>query len=250
MRDDGLLSWRWQDGHVVGEEPATDADLDTARALMLASKRFEEPRYRDAALDLKQAIVDGETTWAADRTVLVAGTWARGMAVVNPSYWSPKAYQQLGFEKVAQSSHTLTQRLLEAGLPPDWARVEPFGIVPNQAPSGDAPIYSYDAVRVPIRLAESCDAADRELAAKLWPRLRDQPAAARRALDGTPATRDEHPVALAGAAAAAWAAGDRASYNTLMDRARTLNDDHPTYYGSAWVELTRAMLERGSLGDC
>jgi endo-1,4-beta-D-glucanase Y len=250
MRDDGLLSWRWADGHVVGSEPAADADLDTARALMLASQRFDEPSYRDAALALKKAIVKGETTWAADRTVLVAGTWARGMAVVNPSYWSPKAYQQLGFEKVAVSSRQLTERLLESGLPPDWARVEPFGIVPNRSPSGDAPVYSYDAVRLPIRFAESCDPADRALAAKLWPKLRDDPGATRRALDGAPAAGDEHAVALTGAAAAAWAAGDRDAYEKLMDQATTWDDDHPTYYGSAWIELTRAMLERGSLGDC
>jgi endoglucanase len=249
-RDDGLLSWRWADGHVVGSEPATDADLDTARALMLASRRFDEPAYRDAALDLKRAIVEGETTWAADRTVLVAGTWARGMAVVNPSYWSPKAYQQLGFEQVAASSRQLTERLLESGLPPDWARVEPFGIVPAGPPSGGSPAYSYDAVRLPIRLAESCDPADRELAAKLWPKLRDQPGTARRALDGAPQAGDEHAVALVGAAAAAWAAGDREAYRTLMDRAGELDDERPSYYGSAWIELTRAMLESGSLGDC
>jgi endo-1,4-beta-D-glucanase Y len=164
-RSDGLLAWRWADEHVVDDEPATDADLDTARALLLAGRRFHEPRYREAAMDLKRAIVDGETTWAADRTVLVAGPWARdGRIMVNPSYWSPKAFQQLGFEKVEQSSRQLTQRLLESALPPDWARVEPFGIFPAGPPSGGEPGYSYDALRVPIRLAESCNAADRRLA--------------------------------------------------------------------------------------
>ena len=110
QRPDGLLAWRWADGHVVGDEPATDADLDAARALLLAGERFDEPRYREAARDMKRAIVDGETTWAADRTVLVAGPWARdGTIVVNPSYWSPKAFQQLGFEKVSASSRQLTR---------------------------------------------------------------------------------------------------------------------------------------------
>ena len=250
-RTDGLLAWRWKDGRVVDDEPAADADLDAARALLLAAERFDEPRYRDAARDLKQAIVDGETTWAADRTVLVAGPWARdGTIVANPSYWSPKAFQQLGFEKVEQSSRQLTERLLETGLPPDWARVEPFGIFPSGPPSGGDAAYSYDAVRLPVRLAESCDPSDRELAARMWEKLRDDPGAARRGLDGAPATDDEHPAAYAGAAAAAWAAGDRAAARDLLDRAAELDASRPSYYGSAWVELTRAMLEDGTLGDC
>ena len=39
QRSDGLLSWRWADGHVVQDEPAADADLDAARALALAADR-------------------------------------------------------------------------------------------------------------------------------------------------------------------------------------------------------------------
>jgi endo-1,4-beta-D-glucanase Y len=251
QRSDGLLAWRWADGRVVDNQPASDADLDTARALLLAGERFHEPRYREAALDMKRAIVDGETTWAADRTVLVAGPWARsGRIMVNPSYWSPKSFQQLGFEKVEQSSRQLTERLLESGLPPDWARVEPYGIFPSGPPSGGDPVYSYDAVRVPIRLAESCDPADRELAARMWDTLRDDPGAIRRTLDGSAVTSDEHAVAYAGAAGAAWAAGDHDAARDLLDRAQAADAEHPTYYGSAWVEIARAMLVDGSLGDC
>jgi endo-1,4-beta-D-glucanase Y len=251
-RPDGLLAWRWADGHVVDDEPATDADLDTARALLLAGRRFDEPRYREAAMALKRAIVRGETTWAANRTVLVAGPWARdGTILVNPSYWSPKAFRQLGFTKVEESSRQLTERLLESGLPPDWARVEPFGIFPSGPPSGgDDPVYSYDAVRLPIRLAESCNPADRELAARMWDKLRDDPGAVRRGLDGAPATGDDHAVAYAGTAGAAWAAGEHDAARDLLDRAEKLEAEHPTYYGSAWVELTRAMLVDGSLGGC
>jgi endo-1,4-beta-D-glucanase Y len=249
-RPDGLLSWRWADGRVTDAEPSTDADLDAARALSLAAARFGEPRYRDASRALMQAIARDETTWAADRTVLVAGRWARGEAVVNPSYWSPRAYQELGFPKVAASSRRLTERLLQSGLPPDWARVEPYGIVPAGPPSGGEPMYSYDAVRVPVRLAESCDPADRSLAARMWPKLRDDPGAARRRLDGTPIGDDEHPAALVGAAAAAQAAGDSRAAGDLLRRAASLNDQRPSYYGAAWVALGRAMLQDHSLGRC
>ncbi|MGH9084316.1 MAG: glycosyl hydrolase family 8, partial [Acidimicrobiales bacterium] len=48
QRPDGLLSWRWEDGEVVGEEPAADADLDAAWALALAADLWPDGRYREA----------------------------------------------------------------------------------------------------------------------------------------------------------------------------------------------------------
>jgi endo-1,4-beta-D-glucanase Y len=251
-RPDGLLSWRWADGRVADAdaEAAADADLDAARALHLAAERFDEPRYADESRALVRAIIARETAPAADKTVLVAGPWAQGRGVVNPSYWSPRAYSTLGFDDVAASSQRLTDVLTESSLPPDWAKVEPWGVVPTPSPAGGEPVYSYDAVRVPIRLAESCDPADGELAARMWPRLQHQPGAARRALDGTPLTDDESPAALAGAAAAAHAAGDERASRELLDRAAALDEEHPSYYGAAVVALTRTMLETGALGRC
>ena len=250
QRRDGLLASHWDDGRVVDDEPATDADLDAARALVLAGDRFGEPRYAAEGRAIARSIADSETAWAADRTVLVAGPWAREQAVVNPSYWSPRAFQQLGFDDVAASSRRLTERLLESGLPPDWARVDSSGVVASGPPSGGEPGYSFDAVRLPVRLAESCDRADRELAARMWPRLQHSPGAVRRALNGSPASGDEHPAALVGAAAAAHAAGDSKASSKLLGRAAELDAEHPTYYGAAWVELGRAMLETGTLGRC
>jgi endoglucanase len=249
-RDDGLLSWRWADGRVVDPEPASDADLDAARALMVAAKRFGEPRYAEEGRALGRAIGDHETTLAAGKTVLVAGPWAQGRPVVNPSYFSPRAFAAIGRGDLAGTSRLLADRLTADGLPPDWALVEPSGVVPTSPPAGGDAIYSYDAVRLPIRLAESCDAEDRALAARLWPRLREQPGAVRRALDGTPLSDDEHAVALAGAAAAAHAAGDFEAAGELLDRAAQLDEERPSYYGSAWVALTRAMLQDGALGSC
>jgi endoglucanase len=249
-RDDGLLSWRWADGRVADPEPASDADLDAARALMLAAKRFGEPRYAKEGKALGRAIGEHETTHAADKTVLVAGPWAQGRAVVNPSYFSPRAFAAIGRGDLTGTSRRLADRLTAGGLPPDWAVVELWGVVPTSPPSGGEAVYSYDAARLPIRLAESCDPEDRKLAARLWPRLRESPGAARRALDGTPLGGDEHAVALAGAAAAAHAAGDRQAAIDLLDRADRLDEQRPSYYGAAWVELTRAMLESDALGSC
>jgi endo-1,4-beta-D-glucanase Y len=250
QRDDGSLAWRWAGGRVTDPEPAADADLDAARALLVAGERFDEPSYLDQGRALGAATLEQQTTAAAEKTVLVAGPWARDEAVVNPSYWSPRALAALGADAVAAGARRLTQRLLEGGLPPDWARVEAWGVVPVGPPGGGEPAYSYDAVRVPLRLAESCDPEDRRLAAAMWPRLREQPGAIRRALDGAPLSGDEHPAALVGAAAAAWAAGDQAAGRDLLARADRLDGERPSYYGSAMVALGRVMLESDALGPC
>jgi len=243
-RPDGLLSWRWADGRVTDREAAADADLDAARALMRAAKRFDEPRYAEDGRALGRAVSEHETA----QSVLVAGPWTED--VVNPSYWSPRAFAAIERVDLNEPTRRFTDQLTADGLPPDWAQVQTLGAVPTGPPSGGDAIYSYDAVRLPIRLAESCQSEDRALAARLWPRLREHPGAARRALDGAPLTGDEHPAALAGAAAAAHAAGDDEAASELLDRAERLDDEHPSYYGSAWIELTRAMLKPGALGTC
>ena len=64
-------------------------------------------------------------------------------------------------------------------------------------------------------------------------------------LDGTAA-----PLPLAASAAAAKAAGKAAAARHLLDRAATQQRSHPTYYGGAWLALGRALLLSGALGTC
>jgi len=45
VRQDGLLAWRWADGAVVDDMPASDADVDAARALVLAGASFDRPTW-------------------------------------------------------------------------------------------------------------------------------------------------------------------------------------------------------------
>jgi endoglucanase len=236
---------------VAGAEPATDADLDTARALLVAARRFREPAYREAGLRMGRAVLEAETTEAAGKLVLVAGPWARAEARINPSYFSPRAYRELGaasgdgrWGRLAASSRRLTDRLTAEPphLAPDWAQVHAWGVVPTGPPgSPGEPAHGYDAVRVPLRLAESCAAADRALAA------RGEPSGAPvRGLDGTVRADGEHPAALVGAAATA---GGRERAD-LLNRAEQLDEDHPSYYGAALVALGRTMLETRLLGGC
>jgi endoglucanase len=245
QRPDGLLAWHWADGRVADGQAATDADLDAARALLVAARTFGEPGYRNAALRIGHGVLAHETVKTPAGRVLLAGPWARHDGVFNPSYVSPRAFRALGaatgdgrWGQVAEDSRRLADRLTQTGLPPDWARLSGASATATGSPRGGGKgAYGYDAIRLPVRLAESCSPADRALAAGLWPALRTD-------------ARLPHAAALTGAAGAAAAAGDRASRDRLLDQAADLDHQHPTYYGSAWVALGRVMLTTHALGRC
>ena len=266
QRPDGLLSWQWADGQVRDPQPAADADLDTAHALLLAAERFGEPAYRLEALRIAKAIREHETGAAGGRPILVAGPWARqaGLLVINPSYFHTRVFQQLGaatgdawWQALSDSSYDLVQALLaHGGLPPDWAVVDAAGTVsPAGAPGapGAPARYGLDAARIAVRFAVACDPRGQELAASLWPTFRPIPPEAIRMeydLGGTPTTDLRHPVMLVAAAATARAAGDHARATQLLDEAKALGERVPTYYGSAWIALGHIMLASDRLGGC
>jgi endoglucanase len=224
QRHDGLLSWHWK-GRVLDRQPATDADLDAAWALSLAAKRWV-PKYRRAAARIARGVLAHETAPIAGKVVLVAGPWAVGSGVVNPSYFSPRAYAALGhivrdgrWKRLAADSRRLMIKL--PSPPPDWARMDTAGVHATEG-------YGYDAFRAPVRYAASCSAADSRVAARWWPQVRK---------------RTDNPVATVGAAAAARAAGDTSSSDALLNQAAQQDAGHNTYYGAAWVALGQEMLK-------
>lgn len=265
---DGALAWRWADGAVVDDEPATDADLDAAHALALAARRFGEPAYREDAARLATSLIEGAVVRARAGDVLVAGPWAVDGQVANPGYLSPVAVEILrvvtddrAWEGVAAGGRGVLEDLVAGGrLVPDWAVVGDDGaarpaLAPGDAPS-EVPVAGYDATRVPLRNAASCDDADRRIAARLAPLLLDaaddglgHPPAVLH-LDGRPATDDRHPAATVAAAAAAAAAGHRRTADALLDAAEDLDARSPTYFGAALVALGRLFLDTDLLGGC
>jgi len=278
QQPDGLLAFRWADGRVASDQPATDADLDAARALVLAGTRFQNASYTREGAKIGEALLGDETSQVNGLSVLAAGPWATGVApTVNPSYFSPRAYADLAsahadpsWDSLAGSSRAITEGLTSDGssLPPDWARVQslaagqggqptahaapisnPSGAAASSSGSGD-PASGLDALRVAIRSAESCVPADRQIAAKMWPLYRSHPGLATYRLDGTPVGQETHAASYVAAAAAAKAAGDDDASNGLLDQAQEADSAHPTYYGSAWVALGRVMLTSSALGSC
>lgn len=74
--------------------------------------------------------------------------------------------------------------------------------------------------------------------------------AAARDLGGSPLTTDQSVVAAAVKAAAFAASGDTAGATAQLVIADHLQQQGPTYYGSAWDALGRLMLTDTALGGC
>jgi endoglucanase len=233
-RDDGLLSWHWAGGRVADPQASADADLDAAHALLLAATRFGEPRLQQAARAMADAMRGAEIRDG----VVMAGPWAKDRGLTNPSYFDPRALAALHMDDVAGATRRVVAAVLGDGTaaPPDWATAGPPP-APSGPPNGSGPpAYGYDAARIPVRLAASCDPADRRLAASLTGLEQAEPA--------------RHPVFTVARAAQAHAAGDRAAADRLLDAASEQDHAAPSYYGSAWVALGRLLLDTDLLGSC
>jgi len=279
VRPDGLLSWQWSEGAVVDAEPASDADLDTARALVTAGQVFDRPELTEAGNALGTVILDELTVETAAGRILLPGLWAATSEPYsyNPSYASPVAFAVLGrssgdprWQQLADGSRAVTTALLvKSDLPSDWAQVHADGTVdampgpgggavgPGAVGAADAASaavdveYSYDAARLPIRYAESCDPGDAALAAQLLPALsRGRVVAAQLDLGGTPVTGDEHPIGYAARAASYAAAGDLAEGQADLVTTDAVDARTSTYYGAAWSALAAQMLTTDRLGGC
>lgn len=266
-RPDGLLASRWAAGDVTDDEAASDADLDAARALVLAAERFEEPDYLTEVMRIAPNILIQETVKIGDERVLVAGPWARWGGApypVNPSYFSPRAFGTLAkatdngrFSELNRTSVRLVDALTGDPLPlvPDWALVNAAGEPRAARRKGttDPVRHGLDAARLPIRYGEACDEEKRALAARLLPfyqRRVDDGLARGYGLDGSVIDPVEHAMPLVAAAGAAHAAGDEQLRDAYLERAEKLERRSPTYYGSAWVALGRIMLTTELLGRC
>jgi endo-1,4-beta-D-glucanase Y len=262
---DGLFAFHWQDGHVVDAQPATDADLDIARALLVGACRFGESSLRSQALRVGRAILAHEVARAGSLQVLLAGPWANlgDHLVFDPSYADPTTLRALAqasgdpqFTAVSDGATTLVNELTRP-LPPDWAIVnkqtgQPTPVSAANSTSGPG-LFSFDAPRTLVRFAESSAPGARSAVARAWSVFSATPPAdivTQHQLSGAPAGSDKNPVTLAGVAGAAKAAGDESAVSTLLNQAQALNAQHPTYYGSAWVALGRILLTTNLLQPC
>jgi endoglucanase len=264
IRSDGLMAWRWDDGAIVDDEPASDADLDAARALILAGERFDRDDLRQDGIDLATVIADRMTVVTERGRILLPGLWAaeREPYAYNPSYASPVAYEVLGaatgdprWAELQAGSAAVTGEILDAtDLPPDWAQIHVDGLIepmPGPLGEGDPVQYAFDAPRLMLRYAESCTPTDVALAAMPLPTLdRESELSSRLDLGGGALVSEQSAFGYTARAAAAYASGDDAAATGDLETAAQLSAEYPTYYGNAWVMLSTAMLTDDSLGGC
>lgn len=262
QRDDLLLAWRWEQGSVVDDQPASDADLDAARALVLAGDAFGRDDLREDGVALGKAVLDEMTASTDIGRILLPGPWATDSPhAYNPSYASPTAYAVLSAEsgdarwnELAAGSRAATEALLDANaLPTNWATIAADGSVAiaGSASGEGEPGYGYDATRTAIRYAESCDAADGVLAARISAALPDDDVLPAELDSGAGAiTSNQHPVAYAARAAAYAADGQAEAARADLSRMGETAAATPTYYGDAWNALAEAMLTGDVLAGC
>lgn len=178
-KQDQLFGWRWglrRDGMMGfledgGENSAADADSDIALALILASRRWSNKGYREEAVAILNDMWELEVIEAGGKKYLAAGNWAKqdGWATINPSYFSPYAWRifaqvdqehdwmsliEPAYELLHRTSEDRLDKTKAAGLPPNWVEISLVGgnIRPSSQ-NGQNSDYSYDAIRVPFRIA-------------------------------------------------------------------------------------------------
>lgn len=266
QRSDGLFAVQTNAaGRVVSDQPASDADLLIAWALL----RYQGPGaaawHRDGRRVADAVLAHEVTTGPGGVPILAAGPWATGRpASLDPSYWSLPALQGLAqltgraeWRSLAAGAVTLTRSLTRDGrlLPPDWAELAASGALqPEPAPNGSQPQtqYGLDAQRTVAWFAASCNPQARALAARWWPMLRAGGRAQALALrpDGTVLDSLSGALPLVASAAAAKADGDGTAAGQLLQRAGQVQRRYPTYYGGAWDALGTALLTSGTLSAC
>jgi endoglucanase len=264
QRPDGLLAWRWDDGTIVDDEPASDADVDAARALVVAGDTWGDDDFTRAGTQLAAVVADTMTVETEVGRILVPGLWAASSdpAPYNPSYASPAAFAVLAdatgdarWTELAAGSAAVTIAALDASpLPSDWAQVHRDGRIepmPGAAGTGNSVRYGYDAARLAVRYAESCDPADTALAAALASPLdTSETLAAELDLGGAAIAASQHPLGYVARAAARAAGEDYAGAGADLTAARSLASTSPTYYGAAWTVIGTAMLQSDVYGGC
>ncbi len=159
----GLMNWSTGKCDASGNNnsnAATDADLDTAMALVQAAARWPSSAYLAKAQALTGKIVQFESDMCSGRRVLRPGDAFGGCSDandqrINPSYFAPGYYkvfahyfpdQAEAWTALGDGSYQLyaIYQARMTNLVPDWSG-------PDGSDNGSG--YSYDACRTPWRVA-------------------------------------------------------------------------------------------------
>lgn len=169
VRDDTLLAWRWEPGRrpaVADMNNATDGDILVAWALTEAGEAWGDPAHRVAArrlaVEIGRKLVVLRGPHAPVLLPGVAGFSAQERPdgpVVNPSYFVFPAFERLplaapdvDWAALSRAGMALVDgaRFGALGLPTEWVSLR--AAEPKPA-AGFAPVFGYNALRVPLYMA-------------------------------------------------------------------------------------------------
>ena len=161
----GVMNWRYSgcEGGAVGQNGATDAELDAAMGLLQAKKRWGTASYGTDADALMSAIAKHEvyTNCNGQYHVLRPGDAWGGCVTeakaTNPSYFAPAYYKVFAiaqpanaamWNKLADDTYAhLATNQDSSGYVTDWARAN------GVRGGGDLDKYGWEACRSPWRIA-------------------------------------------------------------------------------------------------
>ena len=166
VRNDRLFAWKWK-GSVLDENSATDADVDIALALILASRTFSKDEYEQQALEILDDIWKVDVLHVGDRHYVSAGNWAphERYSTLHVAYFAPYAYEVFAgvdarhpWQALVTSSYEVLHWLVfEQGVrtPPELVFVDNTSGELLLAPPGvkTSSHFGYDAVPLFWRLA-------------------------------------------------------------------------------------------------
>ena len=160
VRDDKLFAWSWSPQVGINDmNNASDGDLFIGWALSRAYRKWNEPSYLFAAIQVSQSIRAKLLRKTSKGTVLLPGVMGfekpEGLKL-NLSYWVFPAIADLAlldpapeWEELRATGLQLIQeaRFGKWQLPPDWLQLEGENISPV-----DGDQFGYNAVRIPLYL--------------------------------------------------------------------------------------------------
>lgn len=165
VRGDHLFAWKWKD-RVLDRNSATDADTDIALALILASRRFENPDHLEEARAILEDIWTREVLHTGDLDLVTAGNWAvhEQDPTIHVAYLAPYAYQVFAgvdathpWQSLVKSSYALLAWLYDdegVRVPPEIVYVDRrTGKFLLQRPGSKISDYGYDSVPLLWRIA-------------------------------------------------------------------------------------------------
>jgi endoglucanase len=149
----GVMNWKVSGfSSVIGQNGATDAELDAALALLIAYKQWGDPTYLADAKALIASIWKNEVNLS--KRLKPGDAWD---AFKNPSYISPAAFELFGqvdgndWKSVLANEYQMLDANTSkqsSGLPSDWCDA-----TGNPVNGNSTLQFGYDAIRTPWRVA-------------------------------------------------------------------------------------------------